>query len=93
MIVLPKGAVIVVRDKKEEIAKEGLILSMGDLKPGPPDTGTIMFTSEELNRYQGCKVRFRENFSEDIEMKGYSNLLFFRDLESSMYYIITDDKG
>lgn len=92
MIILPEGAVIVQRDKAKEVQKEGLILSMSELKPSPLSTGTIIFTAPELKEFQHSKVRFRENFVEDIEIEGYKDLLYFRDLKSSMYYIIEDDK-
>ena len=68
-------------------------LSQEDLKPKPPNTGIILFTSEELNKYQLCKIVFRENFGEDITIDGVEgDLLFFRDFNSSHYYILKDDK-
>ncbi len=94
MIVLPKGAFIVKRDEAVVVEnKSGLILSQEDLKPKPPNTGVILFTSEELNKYQLCKIVFRENFGEDITIDGVEgDLLFFRDFNSSYYYILKDDK-
>ena len=78
MIILPKGAFVVERDKPAEKEDNlGLILSAEDLKPKLPNTGTIIFTSEELNEYQLCKVVFRENFSEEIDIEKENCFLFF----------------
>ena len=66
MIVLPKGAFIVLQDeapKKEVEERASLIYSMEDINKAPvkPNSGLITFTSEELNEFQLCKVIFREN--------------------------------
>lgn len=46
---------------------------------------------KSLVKYIGSKVRFRENFSEEIVIEG-EKLLFFRDLEASIFYIETNGK-
>jgi len=84
MIVLPKGAFIV---KQDEIQKKtSLILTMENLNE-KPNTGEIIFTSEELNEFQFCKVVFRENFSEKIDIGEHKDLLYFRDFNSSIFYV------
>lgn len=95
MIVLPLGAFMVLQDEVEVVEKSdrpSLILSMSDMdrKPEKPNTGEIVFTSEELNKYQGCKVKVRLNFADPdpIEIKGVK-YLYFRDFNSSIYYVIT----
>ncbi len=85
MIILPKGAFTVIADKAEEKTKSGIILTE-DIQE-VPNSGTIAFTSEELNEFQGCRVVFRMNFAEDIEIDG-TPMKYFRDLNSSIYYII-----
>lgn len=84
MIVLPKGAFTVIRSKAEEKTTTGIYLPTESQKK--PNFGTIAFTSEELNEYQGCEVVFRENFGEELEIEGTEHL-FFRDFDSSIYYI------
>lgn len=85
MIVLPKGAVVV-KAKEKEV--ESLIIG---LEPEPIDTGEIIFTSEELNHYQGAEIKFRANYSEPIKINGL-DLLYLRDLDSSMYYLIVKNR-
>lgn len=80
MIILPKGAVIVLQDE----IKEGAILGVENKKP---NTGELIFTSKELNHLQGKKIVFRENYGEGLTI-GLIEYLYFRDLESSMFYII-----
>lgn len=87
MIVLPKGAFIVKADKVEEKTKGGIILDTSTQKE--PNTGEIVFTSEELNKYQTCKVVFRANFAEDVNINGV-DLKYFRDFDSSIYYVIIE---
>lgn len=87
MIVLPKGAFTVIPEKAEEKTKGGLILTEDLIQE--PDVGMIAFTSEELNEYQGMKVRFRKSFSENLNIEGISHL-YFRDFNSSIYYVIKD---
>jgi hypothetical protein len=87
MIILPKGAFIVERDKPIIKEKTALILSTEEIKPILPNTGTIIFTSEELNEFQLCKVVFRENFAEKIDVEEYKDLLYFRDFNSSIFYV------
>jgi hypothetical protein len=90
MMILPKGAFIVKQDeiveKEEKIA---IILTMEDLKEKPkkPNTGVIIFTSEELNEFQLYRVVFRENFFEKIDVGEYKDLLYFRDFNSSIFYV------
>jgi len=82
MIVLPKGAVAVKIDKP----KESIIIGV---EPEPVDIGEIVYTSEELNKYQTCKIKFRHTYAEPVNIEG-KEFLYLRDLESSMYYIIAD---
>lgn len=79
-IILPKGAFIV---KRQEVEKKSAIIGVEEKKL---NIGTIIFTHESLNEYQGLSVVFRENFSEEIEING-EKLLYFRDLDSSIYYV------
>lgn len=81
MIVLPKGAFVVEKD-----VEETQVYGVSKTK----NTGTIVFTSEELKQYQGCKVKFRESFSEEVDIEQLKKLLFFRDFDSSIFYVITD---
>lgn len=95
MIKLPTGAFTVIQDEAVVVERKAtsIILSMEDLdvKPKKPNSGTIAYTSEELNKYQGCKVVFRDNFGEDIVIKG-TEMIYFRDFESSIFYVIEDKK-
>lgn len=95
MMVLPKGAFTVIQDEAPKTVekKTTIIMSLEevDAKPQKPNTGTICYTATELNRYQGCKVVFRENFCEEILINGVDHL-YFRDFESSIYYVIEDKK-
>lgn len=85
MMILPKGAFMVLPDAKEEKTKAGIILV--DSLQKEPDTGTIIYTAKELNNLQGKRVRFRANFAEELEIEG-KHFKFFRDLDSSIFYII-----
>lgn len=95
MIVLPKGAFTVIQDEAVIVKddKPKIILSIEEVNEAPkkPNTGIIVYTSEELNKYQGCKVVFRENFCEEVNINGVE-MLYFRDFESSIYYVIKDKK-
>ena len=83
MIVLPIGAFIV----KQDEAKKSLIERTDSKKP---NTGIIVFTSVELNKYQLATVVFRENYGEKIIIDE-QEYLFFRDFNSSIFYILADD--
>jgi hypothetical protein len=89
-IKLPKGAFIV---KQDDIQEDNLsiILSIKETKK-KPNTGTIVFVSEELKNVLNRKVVFRENFSEPINI-GDEELLFFRDFNSSIYYTVVDEES
>ena len=90
MIILPKGAFVVKQDEiKEKEEKTALILTMESIneKPKKPNTGEIIFTSEELNEFQLCKVVFRENFAEKIDIGEHKDLLYFIDFNSSIFYV------
>jgi len=89
MIILPKGAFIVLQDEAQE-KKNKIIVSVNKTKPKKPNTGKIIFTSEELNKYQFYRVVFRESFAEEINING-KPYLFFRDFNSSIYYV-SDEK-
>lgn len=83
MIKLPKGAFTVVREEPE---KKSSIIGVEVEKI---NRGTIMFTSEELNQYQGWVCVFREAFAETIKINGIE-VLYFRDFDSSIYYVKKD---
>ena len=83
MIILPKGAFIV---ERKEVEKKSVIIGVEEKKL---NVGTIVFTHEDLNIYQGCEVVFRESFGEEIEMLGHK-LLYFRDFDLSIYYVTKD---
>jgi hypothetical protein len=96
MIRLPKGAFMLLQDEaeiKEKTAISSLILSMDEIdkKPEKPNTGKIIFTSQELNEFHGCKAVVRLNYADPdpIVIDGIS-YLFFRDFESSIYYVNTN---
>lgn len=84
MIVLPDNAVAILRDKPEK--KESLIIYENKDEPDI-NTGTIIYTGEKLKEYQGCFIKFRENFVEEQEIEG-KVFVFARDLQSSMVYVI-----
>lgn len=85
MIVLPKGAFMLLPDKAAEKTAGGIILD-ADTKE-VPDTGVIKYAGKNIAEYIGTRVRFRYTFGELIKFEG-KEYLYFRDLESSMYYII-----
>lgn len=78
---------------KEKTAVSSLILSMDEIdkKPEKPNTGIIVFTGSNVTKYQLHKVKFRANYAdpEEIEISGKS-YLYFRDFESSIYYVTED---
>jgi hypothetical protein len=83
MIVLPKGAFMVLRKEPETksliIGVEETVLNVGE----------ITFTAPEMVDKQGLQVVFREHFSEKIKIKGVE-YLYFRDYDSGIYYATTD---
>lgn len=87
MIILPKDSVIVKRDETPLQTQGGIILT-----PQASNTGEIIFTAPELTKYQGCKVVFREGFGESLIVPPVGEVLFFRNLENSIYYIIDDKR-
>lgn len=94
-MILPKGAFMVLQDLavvKETDSRPSLILSMEEIdsKPKKPNTGSIVFVGEGVEEYLYHKVRFREQFSEVIEVDGIE-YLFFRDYNSSIYYATKPD--
>jgi co-chaperonin GroES (HSP10) len=88
MIYLPKNAVTILPDAPEEKVTASGIIMAGQEDPEPTE-GVIMFTCEELKEFQGDKVKFRPEFAEEIEIKG-QRLVFLRDFNSSIYYVIKD---
>lgn len=90
MIVLPKGAFTVLPDEVKNTTQAGIILSNTDKRES--DTGIIVYTSQELNKYQGLRIKFRPAFAEDIEIEG-TKLKYFRDFDSSFYYILKDEQN
>lgn len=96
MIKLPPGAFMLLQDEAEkqvEQERPSLILSMGEIdkKPERPNTGTIVYTGEGVHEFQLCKAKVRLNFADPdpITIDG-KNYLYFRDFNSSVYYVITD---
>lgn len=79
---LPEGAILVERLQEEE-TKGTIILNVTPVKS---NKGTIIATCKSLSDFIGKTVVFRENFSEEIEIEGYKNILYFRDFNSSIYY-------
>jgi hypothetical protein len=95
MMILPKDAFMVLQDEAPEQTefKSSLILSMADIdkKPEKPNTGTIKYAGENAKQYIGGKVTFRANFADPMEIDMYGeSLLYFRDFESSIYYVTKD---
>ena len=96
MMVLPPGAFMLLQDEaeiKQEQVRPSLILSMEEIdkKPEKPNTGTIVFTGEGVHEYQLCKAKVRVSWAdpEPIIIEG-QEYLYFRDFNSSIYYVITD---
>lgn len=87
MIVLPKGAFIVQPDKAQEKTAGGIILGTAQEEP---NSGIIICASEEVKQHKGKKIVYRKGFAEDIEIDG-QELKFFRDLDSSIYYIVENE--
>jgi len=87
MIMLPPGAIVVRRDIAEV---KSLIFGV---EPEVLYSGIILYsTGDEVAQFEGCRVYFRENFYENMMIKG-EKLLYFRDWKSGIYYIDSDDKG
>lgn len=84
-ITLPSGAYIVLPDEQEEKTKGGIILGEEDKEP--PTTGTIVYASQEVVEHLNKRIKFRGSFAEFIELEDKPHL-FFRDLNSSIYYFI-----
>ena len=82
-IELPKHSVIIERDIP---ATKSLIIGVEDKKP---NTGIIVYAGEVHTDLKGCKVVFRESFTESITIDN-REFLYLRDLESSMFYVIRD---
>lgn len=84
-------SILIKRDEVKKQTDSGLFLGDNQEKL---DTGVIENVGEEYafdiqGRMIGTKVRFRESFAEPIVIKG-QEYLFFRELESSIYYVIED---
>lgn len=89
-ITLPKGAYIVLPDEQEDKSAGGIILGEEDKEI--PTVGTIVYVGEGLEKYLGRKVRFRGSYAEFIELDKVPHM-FFRDLNSSIYYLLEDGKN
>lgn len=89
MIVLPRGAFTVLPEKKAETTQSGIFLAKETREE--PNRGIITLTCETLKHLQGKAIVFRPEFAEDIDIEGVT-MKFFRDLNSSFYYIIDEDK-
>lgn len=86
--ILPKGAFIVKRDEPRESGS--LIISVGPIEK--PNRGTIILTGPDLQSFKHSSVVFRENFYEIIDIDNEKELLYFRDFNSSIYYVEDDKK-
>lgn len=94
MMILPPNAFMVLQDDPiPEEETESLIYLLKDpaKKDEKPNTGRIIFTAPELEQYQLEKVVFRINFADQIMIDG-KEFLYFRDFNSSIYYVITEDE-
>lgn len=87
ILYLPKGSFIVKVD--EAISESGLF--MGN-NVESLDTGTIIDTHRDLKEYVGYRVKFRAKFGELVQMPDGIEYMFFRDFDSSIYYIMYDKK-
>lgn len=87
MIILPQGCFTVIADAIENKTESGLYLGKSEILV--PDTGTVTLASDTLKDKIGLKIRFRPGFAEEIEIDKVKHL-YFRDFESSIYYIIKD---
>lgn len=89
MIILPTGAVIVKQRIEKYKNSGGIILEDTSALDKVYNDGEIIFTAPELTDLQSKKIVFRPNYAEEIDIKG-EKYLFFRDVQSSMYYIIEE---
>lgn len=87
-IELPKGAYIVLPDEQKDTTVGGIILGEENIKP--PTEGVIVYAADDLKDMVGKRIRFRGSFAEFIEIEDVVHM-FFRDLNSSIYYVIKDD--
>lgn len=95
MMILPKDAFMVLQDEAptQTEFKSSLILSMAEIdkKPDKPNTGIIKYAGENFKQFIGWKVKFRDNYADPAEIDMYGeSLLYFRDFESSIYYVTKD---
>lgn len=89
MIKLLGNCMLIKRDAVQATTASGIFFAADSQKI--PDTGTIIHVGPGLDsNLLGTRVRFRESFKEEIDIEG-EMLLFFRDYESSLYYVIEDD--
>jgi hypothetical protein len=85
-MILPINCFIVVPDPKKERTEGGLILTE-KYDQNKVDTGVVTYTGENLSNMVGKKIRYRETFGEKIDINSVPHL-YFRDFDSSVYYII-----
>ena len=91
-IYLVADSVLIQRDEPKKQTESGLFL--GD-NPEKLDTGVIVKVGLNLlvgkgeDTLTGTRVRFRESFSEALQIEG-KEYLYFRELEPSIYYFIED---
>ena len=85
-------SVLIKRDLLEKQTQSGIFL--GEVKQDL-DTGIITHIGSDLLDINfsplGHRVKFKEAFSETLEIDG-EELLFFRELEPSIYFYIIDEK-
>ena len=92
---LPGECVLIKKDKPLEKTASGIFL--GEVKE-VIDTGVIVklgikAISDGFDKtLLGQRVRFKEAFAEELDIKG-EKYLFFRDLEPSIYYYIDNEEN
>ena len=83
----PKAFIVLVQDE-DIVSKTASGLFLGE-KSIKKDTGTIVAISEDKKEFLNMKVKFRENFGEEVELNG-NKYLYFRDFDTSIWYVIED---
>ena len=95
-ITLINNSILVKRDEPLKQTTSGIFL--GEDSNEIIDTGVIVkvgpkLITKEINGINiiGFRIRFREAFAEELDIKG-EKYLFFRDLEPSVYYFINNEE-
>lgn len=81
-------SVLIKRDTIDKQTQSGIFL--GDVEQNL-DTGIVTHVGLDLSQSEiGSRVKFKEAYSEPIEVNGIE-YLFFRELEPSIYFYIEDE--